>query len=79
MKKVENLEKNARVYRGEPCTPFVCVYLYSHIIRHILPISTYPLLGSGFLLMNNKQLLVIKHLLSVKHPVPSCGDRGIGT
>ena len=25
--------------------------------------------------MNNKQLLLIKHLLSVKHPFPSCGDR----
>ena len=39
---------------------------------------TFP--GSGFLvLLCFMYLLVIKHILSVQHPFPSCGDISMGT
>ena len=47
---------------------------HTHALLEV-PIS---LVRQWFLFMNNIQLFVIKHLLGVKHPFPSCGDIGIG-
>ena len=49
---------------------------YSLVIRQISPIYKHLSLPRHWFLLNNIKLLVINHILVVKHPFPSCEDIG---